>query len=319
MFEYTQGNHFKFGYNGMNLYQQRASSTDRFTAEYGQAKKNLKNWRQANEDAALDIYEKKEGDLWLLLSGGMDSEICLRSFLDQGLPLKTVTLRYKDIDQNEELIHVDRLIRDFNIDHQFVDIALLDFIESSKFYKTVDLVKCVSPIIGCQLWLANSVAGTPIIAQGEVHLKKEIPDDYVPGVSPYLPSDWYLYESERLCSIYMNFLLQNKSAIPGFFQYTPEQTYTFLSNNPVLKKLVTNQIPGKLGTRSSKNIMSAQFYPEIPVRTKLHGWESIQKVHDDLREKLALRFPDSDDSYKIEYHSLVRHLSKFLPTDRPCN
>lgn len=309
MFEYTLGNHFKFGYNGFNDFRQRQSPKDTFTAEYGAITQdgNL-NWRKANEKAAREIHERRHGELYLLLSGGTDSEICLKSFLDQKIPLKTITLRYQDVDHSQEMQDVERLVAAHNLDHEYVDISLMDFVQSPKFYATIDAVQCVSPIIGCQLWLANQVPGTPIIAQGEVDLKKQVPADYVPGVSPYEPSSWFLYESERLCSIYQNFILKNKTAIPGFFQYLPEQTYSYLTENPFLNELVNNRVVGKLGTRTSKNLISQQFYPDIPLRQKLHGWESVQAFHDKLRAELALRFPYADANCKIEYRELVQGL-----------
>ena len=306
MFEYTKNNHFKFGYNDLNHYQPRENANDRFSFEYGCVEQPQLTWRQSNELAALDIFSKRSGDITILLSGGTDSEICLRSFLDQKLPVKTISLRYLDLNQDSELFYIHKLKADYSLDHTFVDLAVKDFTLSDDFFKIADPIKCVSPIIVSHLWLANQVPGTPIIAQGELHLKKRIPADYIPGKSPYLKSPWSVFESERLCSIYPNFMLRKKPAIPGFFQYLPEQIYSYLTKNPYLTQLVTNSIPGKLGTRTSKNIMSHQFYPEIPIRNKLHGWESEQDFHDHTRALLAQRFPDSDQSAAVEYDEIIQ-------------
>lgn len=310
MFEYTFENHFRFGYDNENNFSPRQSPQQKFTAEYGPiSDPNVLNWRKANELAAKKIFERREGDLVLLLSGGTDSEICLRSFIDQNIPIKTITLRFQDVDQDAELKDIERLISTYSLRHEYLDIHLMEFVQSKEFYETIDAVKCVSPIIGCHLWLANQIHGTPVIAQGEAELKKQIPQDYIPGVSPYEPSPWSLYESERLCSIYVNFIQRRKPAIPGFFQYLPEQTYSFLTRNSLLSDLINHRVVGKLGTRTSKNLISQQFYPDIPLRQKLHGWENIQKFHDKLRADLALRFPHNDANCKIEYHDLVRGLT----------
>lgn len=313
MYQYTYKNHFKFGYQKNNneyFFSERQSPNDVFIATYGAYEDRDLTWRQANQKAAQLIYANKISDLWLLLSGGMDSEICLRSFLDQKLTLKTVSLVYKGQQNIEESDFIKKLISEYSLKHEYVEINLETFLHSKDFLDTVDFVKCVSPIIGCHLWLANQLPGTPIIAQGEVHLKKTTTDDYVSGVSAYLPSPWYLVESERLCSIYMNFIKRGKPAIPGFFQYLPEQTYSFLTKNPYLEKLVSNQIVGKLGTRTSKNIMSRQFYPEIEMRTKYDGWENMQKLHDKYRNLLAHRFPNSDNYYRINLDQLIMQLGQ---------
>lgn len=312
MYQYTYKNHFKFGYHihGVDRYfVEKESALDIFIAAYGKCENKELSWRDANLMAARIIYDNKIGDLWLLLSGGMDSEICLRSFLDQNLPIKTASLVYKGQQNSEESFFIKKLIAEYSLKHECVEIDLDPFLDSKDFLDTVDLVQCVSPIIGCHLWLANQLPGTPIIAQGEVHLKKTISNDYVSGMSAYVPSPWYLVESERLCSIYMNFIKRKKPAIPGFFQYLPEQTYSFLTQNPYLEKLISNQIVGKLGTRSSKNLMSQQFYPEIKMRHKYDGWENMQELHTRFRVFLAERFPNSDNNWKKEVSLLIKALS----------
>ena len=308
MYPYTKNNHFKFGYNHKRYFEDRKDKNDQFFAEYGRCERFVNNWREANELAAKNIYDAKQGDLWILLSGGMDSEICIESFLSQKLPCKAVTLRYLDIDHNYELQFVEKLKKKHVFHHEYIDVNLQDLLKSSEFSSLLESIKCVSPILGAHLWAANQLPGTPVIAQAEAYLKKKIPEDYVPGVSPYLPSEWVLVESERLCSIYMNFIKQNKPAIPGFFQYLPEQTYSFLTNNPILENLVTNKIHGKLGTRTSKNLMSKQFYPELEDREKLHGWEDIQEQHDELRKQLATKFPHSDANFEFALQDLIKAL-----------
>jgi len=313
MYEYTYKNHFKFGYQLNSIecfFSERQSPKDVFIASYGSCVDKNLTWKEANLKAARLIHERKDGDIWLLLSGGMDSEICLRSFLDQKLPIRTVSLVYKNQQNHEELFFIKKIISEYSLKHEYIEINLESFLESKEFLDTVDFVKCVSPIVGCHLWLANQLPGTPIIAQGEVHLKKTMSDGYVPGVSPYLPSSWSLVESERLCSIYMNFIKRARPAIPGFFQYLPEQTYSFLTKNPYLEKLVSNQIVGKLGTRTSKNIMLHQFYPEIEMRTKYDGWENMRSLHDRYRDFLAQRFLNSDNYYRINLDQLIAQLGK---------
>lgn len=308
MYPYTKNNHFKFGYNRESYFGDRKNEKDQFFAEYGRCERSVNTWREANELAAKNIHDAKQGDLWVLLSGGLDSEICLESFLTQKLPCKAVTLRYLDINHKTELQFVEKLKKKHAFHHEYIDVNLQDLLKSDEFISLLDSIKCVSPIIGAHLWAANQIPGTPIIAQGETYLKKIIPEDYVPGISPYLPSEWVLIESERLCSIYMNFIKRNKPAIPGFFQYLPEQTYSFLTNNPILESLIANKIPGKLGTRTSKNLMSKQFYPEMEDREKLHGWESIQEQHDELRKQMAKKFPYSDANFEIAVPELIRTL-----------
>lgn len=218
-------------------------------------------------------------------------------------------MRFNDNLNSHDLEYVKKFAYEHNIKIHYHDLSILDFWNSKIMLDIADSVSSVSPILASHLWLAEQIKGVPVIAQGEPHLKKSIPDSYIPGVSPYIESSWHLVESERLCSLYQYFIQKNKPAVPGFFQYLPEQIYSFCFANKMMTNLVENKIVGKLGTRSSKNQMIHQFYPEIQSRPKFTGFEKIEVQHNFWRQFLANRFPNSDHHYKVEYEDLRKMLS----------
>lgn len=277
-------------------------------ARFGRCAKSLTSWREANGLACISIRNNFNKPLWVLFSGGTDSEICIRSFRAAKIPIKIATLKFKNNKNQHDLIYVERLRKQLDLDVVYFELDIEDFFESSTLYGIVDPIQCVSPALACTLWLADQLDGVPIISQAEPYLKKEIPKDYIPGVSSYVPSAWHLVESERLCSLYKHFIFQNRPAVPGFFQYLPEQFYTYLKYNPILQELIQNKITGKLGTRTSKNSMAYQFYPEIEPREKFTGHECLQAAHDKKRAELAQRFPHSDKNFYIEYNELLQVL-----------
>lgn len=308
-FEYTLNNHFKFGYGPDQWFETRKKSDQIFQVQFGPTKNIHLNWPESNRQAAVEIYERLPHPISVLFSGGMDSEICVRSFLDIGLDINIYCLRMHNNLNQHDIDFVQKFSKSNGIKVELIDLNIEDFWQSPTFYNIVDPIQCVSPILACHLWLCDQVDGTPVIAQGEPHLKKVIPIDYVPGQSPYINSPWYLVESERLCSLYLHFILKNKPAAPGFFQYLPEQFLSYLTKNSILKNLIENQIIGKLGTRSSKNKIINQFYPEIEPRPKYTGFENIEELHKKKRIELAHRFPINDENFNIDYTELVRVLS----------
>lgn len=310
MYPYTHKNHFQFGYKNKLPFELRTQAEDQFYATYGSIETPLTNWVEANKLAARKIYEQKVGDIVILLSGGLDSEICVRSFSDQNLPFKTVSLRYKGGFNQSELEHVENLKSEISFQHEYVDMDLESYWCSSELDEIVNPIQCVSPILASHLWLASRVGETPVIAQGEALLKKKIPCDYIPGISPYTPSEWFLEESEMFCSLYSHFIIQQKPGIPGFFQFLPEQTSTFLFHNPYLKKLINNEVHGKLTTRSSKNLMSCQFYPNLKPREKLTGFEDIMPLQIQKRKELSQRFPNSEAVVQFSMGEMHKMLSK---------
>lgn len=316
MYEYTSKNHFRFGYNASRWFCNREQPADQFMAQFGRAEKKTSSWREANKDACKTIRQNFAGPLWVLFSGGTDSEICIRAFIEAQIPIRIATLKFTNDLNAHDLKYVESLQRKLGLDVTYFEMDLLHFFNSNEMYKIVDAIECVSPILACHLWLADQLDGVPIIAQGEPYLKKDIPADYVPGESPYERSPWRLVESERLCSLYKHFIFKNRPAVPGFFQYTPEQFYSYLTGNKILKDLIQDKVVGKLGTRTSKNIMAYQYYPEVEPRQKFTGFERVEELHNLKRAELARRFPYSDQNYFIEYHELIRTLTPYSESQK---
>jgi hypothetical protein len=306
---YTEKNHFRFGYDGHHAYHGRTSPEQKFSFEYGRSSQRLTSWREANRLAAKSIRKNFDGPLWILFSGGTDSECVARAFWEADVPFRLATLRMEDGLNAHDLEHAFAFAQEISHPLELFDLNMREFWQSDLLYRYADPIQCVSPILVAHLWLADQVDGIPIIGQGECYLKKDIPADYVPGESPYLPSPWRLIESERLCSLYRHFILNNRPAVPGFFQYLPEQIFTFLNDNPILSDLVQNKTIGKLGTRTSKNQMVRHFYPEINERQKFTGFENISELHDKLRAHLAARFPHSDDDAAILFEDVLKMTS----------
>ncbi len=296
MYQYTYQNHFEFGYQPGRKYSNRQKEDETFYANLGFADKSIQCWRQANIDAALKIQKNLPGPYWILLSGGTDSEICLRTFLEAKIPVKLATLRLANQANEYDLQYIYKLQDQLNVDVSFFDLDPNDFLESSEFLKISSLIGNISPIYAFHLWLASRLEGTPIMAQGEVHLKKG--DD----------QKWYYVESERLCALYRYFIFYDKPAVPGFFQYTPEQVLSYLKHNPYLQQLINNEIEGKLGTRSSKNIMAQQFYPEVEMRTKYTGFEKIEDLIGVYRQQLRTQFAHHDQFWSCEVNNLIHKL-----------
>ena len=128
MYPYTHKNHFQFGYKDKLTYELRTRAEDQFYAAYGPVETSLTNWVEANKLAARKIYEQKVGDIVILLSGGLDSEICVRSFFDQNLPFRTVSLRYKGGFNQSELDYVEKLKSEISIHHEYYSYRLISFL-----------------------------------------------------------------------------------------------------------------------------------------------------------------------------------------------
>lgn len=309
MFEYTKQNHFKFGFDNKDWYLNRTSSNQKFVTEYGRAKTDLTSWRQANLKAAKEIYlAARDKKIWVLYSGGIDSEVCLKSFLEAKVPIEIAIMKYEDDSNLHDISYAFNFCKKHDLPFKIYNLNISKFWGSEEMYEIVDLCHCVSPQLAACLWLGEQVDGVPVIAQGDPYLKKIVPKDYVPGVSPYLPSPWHYVESSRLCSLFRYFMFKKKPAVPAFFQYIPEQILSFIKHNGLLQELINNRVVGKLGTRTSKLPMYSEEYPELQERPKLHGFEQFEELHSKYRLELAERFPLEDEDFTIPVEQMIKLL-----------
>lgn len=344
MFDYTHQQHFQFGYvrpgraltdENVQWMCHRKNPEDLFVAKYGRATKTFDSWRDANKAAALIILKScRENRMTPLIcySGGLDSEIVLVSFLearrefDPEFPIDVVTLVLKGDLNRHDTDFVDRFKeRLSSLGHSSAGLKFkVQKLDASEFWNSTEFLslaketQIVSPIVICQAWLCGEMlrenpAYLPIIGQGEIHLVKDTPKEYQPGVSQYLPSLWRIAETENLCGLYRYFIRRSAPAVPGFFQFLPEQFETQLRTNPVIHELVSHTRVGKLGTRSSKREIVLHDYPELEIRPKFHGFETIEGEHDIWRKRLNEMMPECEGHWYLDFYSLYRCLRPELP------
>lgn len=343
LFNYTWNQHFQFGYaiaghppvaGNVRWLSKRKNPNEIFLAKYGRSESVFPSWREANCEAARRILINcKELALrpLVLYSGGLDSEIVLLSFLEarktlaatgqlpSNFEIDIATFRLTNNLNKHDIEYVSKFrSRLSELGHSELglsfyeeDLDPLRYWQTDDFMQLARRTQTVSPIVVCQMWLCEQMLNQrsdylPIIGQGEIHLVKQTPEGYEPGISPYLPSPWSIVETENLCGLYRFFIERGTPAVPGFFQYLPEQFESQLRTNRVLQELISTQRVGKLGTRSSKPEILAFDYPELERRPKYHGFETIEGEHDRMRKHLGTVMAECEGHWYKDVFALYR-------------
>lgn len=311
MFEYTHKNHFKFGYRIHDdhywMYPTPANPEHEFAVAYGVCKYDPENFREECFRAARLIHESSDEKANILFSGGNESEIVVRSFLAQNLPFNVSILKFKNNLNLHDISFAVVFCEQYGISYDVIELDIKNFLEGEVF-DYAERTKCPSPQLPPTMWLADQIDGLPIMGSGEPYLSKVVPDDYIPGKSPYEPSEWVFQEKERIQAWYRHFLIQNRPAVPGFFQYTPELMYMFLKS-PVVQELVSNKREGKLSTVSTKGETYRLWFPDMIDRPKFHGFEEIMEWDQVARESLQEQYGQYDRVKSVEYSAFCRMLS----------
>ena len=267
-FHFTHNNHFRFKSvtegNERNFYS---------TITAPQRKLHASGVDEATA-AAHKVYQQAQGQpLTLCLSGGVDSEFMLKSFLQAQVPFEICIMKFKEGLNEYDIQSAVSLCETKQLKYNFFEVDALNFFESGQYYTYGELYQCQSPQLALHLHLLDHITGAPVLSgeppfmtfkRGQV-------------VSFGLPSD--------LHCCYFRYLIQNKRfGVPWFSIYTPELASSFL-HTPSVQELYQRGHLGEDIINSYK--IKCLTYQEMgfdisPRADKFTGFESIKKHYDTL-------------------------------------
>lgn len=303
-------NHFEFGFSNESApegvpFSFRESSADRWFARYGRCERMPLSFRDECLATARLIRESTRLPIDVLFSGGVDSEVAVRSFLEARIPIRVLSLRFKNDLNRHDLDWVEKFAREFDVRVTYVDLDILKFWESDAA-TYADRTQCVSPQLLSTMWLADQTDGFCVLGSGENFIVKRVPSTYVSGESPYLRSQWDLFEKEKIAAWYRHFIVQGRDAAPGFFQYTPELVLSWFLDD-LGRDLWNDRIFGKRNSVSSKLPIYLRHFPLVE-RPKYTGFEHLQAEDARVRHELRKKFDQCDHIVKTPVPWLVRQM-----------
>lgn len=309
--ELSKNNHFQWGYNN-EPWSKRVRLYDRFFARYGKVSEEFNNnpltLRQACIDTARQIaaYCKTiNRKPMVFYSGGLDSEVVIAAFLQSGEDFSIGHLRYLPEFNYHDTMWVYRFCRANGLQLKEFEIDPIEFFSKTETFETA--VKDNARLIQMQLvtHLMDTVKDEyyPILGNGEPYLFRENPD-------PLDYSRWIFKELEYMMPWYNHAMNNNIQSCPGFFQWNPEITVSFLLD-PVMVNLISNKLTYKVTSRSSKYTIYKNAFPEYELqpRKKYTGYEMIPRdIITRLNRNLNYyTFYDKHSCQEYEYYELLDH------------
>jgi hypothetical protein len=264
---FTHQNHLKYSIDGLE-FGYRTSPTQRYKISLGSIDKDhyrKSNYKQELHRTADLIYQDYRSDIALFLSGGTDSEIVARNFVDIGIKPKCFVIKFKDdyniFDVNEAI----DLAKELDLPLNIIDFDVKEFFYSGEASEFGRELQCTQ-ITYLMVYHSIKKIGMPAVMGGEVFLKRNINTD---------PSTWFYCIRENEDASAMRFSLKfNIPLVNEYFSYTPELLLYYLED-PDIVNLVSTKYNYKLTSVSSKNTILKKLVPEIRVRKKTHGFEKL--------------------------------------------
>lgn len=246
-----------------NNYIRASGHGDAFRVDFELPTTSNYNYFEICKDLATQLYDERQGQLYLMYSGGVDSEFVLNVFLSLNIPITPVIIKlgYND--------HDVKYAFDFctskNLTPLVIDFDFDTFVKSGKIVDIATQYKIAAYQLPSTFSVLTQLDGTIVMgSHGPAHIKK-------------YNDVWYLDEYEPIWTV-LDYFKQNKlHGCPFFLIHRAEQYATFL-NDPLMKELADNKIPGKLGSNSSKWIIYNKLAPfDLVERTKYTGYEHVEQ------------------------------------------
>jgi hypothetical protein len=299
----THRNHFKFGYND-DWFTFRRSPSDKWCVTYGRSEWTAGDWRSECIKTAQLIRDNAEGDLWVLFSGGIDSEVVVQSFLFAGIPVKVAITRFAGRLNRHDMIYAVRFCELHGVPYRCLDLDIDKFFDSGEAWRYAERTRCVQPQLLHTMWAIDQVDGYPILGSGECFLVRR---DRAEGTAFDGSPIWDMYEKERIASWFRHLMLGSREGCAGFFQYNPENMLAFLKDDTIVE-LCANRRPGQVSTMKVKEAIYRKYFL-LERRTKHHGFENVMHLDDRLRPELERAFGDHDAIVRTSYPALLEMLA----------
>jgi hypothetical protein len=282
MFEFTKDNFFKFGYEDTGWFVNRTSPTQKFICEYGPASSRM-GFRDANVAAAKYIASIATDDIYIMMSGGADSEITAWSFIDAGIPFKAAIMRFDNNKNEHDISWAQKFCAKHNIPIVYYDIEIEEFLLGDQFERIIRKYQTTTER-AASIWCADQIPGFAVLGQGEPVVTKSF-------------GKWWFQEKEKICTWNKYWIFNDRPGIPGFHQFSPEQMLAVLEDQMTL-----DLIDDKTEYWSNdkfKHQFYRKHYPEFEIRTKYAGFERLSKTVEKCRTMVLSTFPYVNGEWQV--------------------
>lgn len=286
MFEHTFENHYQYGWGGeLFNFPDTTENYHLYQAKLGKAKHTNMSWRDACLFAATDMWNKcLDRYVMVCYSGGIDSEVALRSFLEQKIPVRAAIMKMKyDLNFHDYKLAI-KFCEKNNVKYHLFEIDAMEFLHND-MWSYADTHKMISPQIPFQLWLLDQFDEFPIVCGGDLPL--------------YVEDKKIKYKFKpQTTTVSRHLAINNRVGGPLFHIHNPEQVYSFLNDEIVQlwrKQFISSPIDN---VYTLKPLIYEKYFPNLTPRWKWTGVEMFSPL-----DKKKLR-PQMEDKY-IDYNTPV--------------
>lgn len=260
----SENNWYKWQYGNGPAFGRQTSDlqfTTSFSCKYDNTTGTFKQELVKAAKSVMDHYSAKPS---ILFSGGLDSDIMLRAFLDAGAKPNVYIFRYEKDYNIYDVSYAVTICSMLGVDYKIIDFNLEQFYNKDA-EKLSEFAQIDRPRALPYCKFLEIIDGLPILGASDLTIHRTTENYSAKG-------EWVVrcWEHDIGWSKFIRAI--NKPAIGEWFKWSPGLVYSYI-NTKWCKKLVTDSYRGKLGVNSTKIIGYNEAYPDLLLRKKKTGFE----------------------------------------------
>lgn len=302
MFNFTHNNHYKHFIDG-ELFGVRSSKFQQYTTDVGVVDMDYYRNSDYNKERlriAQLQYNDLGKDLVLFVSGGLDSEIMVRSYVEQGLKPLCIIIKFKGDYNISDVNEAVSLLTELEVPYKIIDYDIKDFYHSGAAAELAVEIQCeLLPFLA--FFDVSRKLGVPTVLGGELLLERYRGPNQVP--------QWVLRNLETYEAAHVRFSKKyNIPFIIEWFSYTPEIMLYYLENIQVKKLIEPNSAYWSI--TPVKNVILRSIIPNLRVKSKGTGYENLKGLLVESKQMLGSLMPENigDSHPYLHYNEVINKL-----------
>lgn len=242
----------------------------KFCTNYRNTGVRVMSFRDSLIYNALETMKEYPNETFeIMFSGGIDSELILRIYLELGQKLNVNIFKYENNYNEYDVTFAMTVCRALGVKYRIIDFNLENFYRNDAM-SVYQGAMCSHARALPQLQFMNYVDGLPVYASSDMRW-------FRPNNDYTIKTEWMMqdFEYEIAWDRYVAF--QKRNAIMQWFKFTPEIVAGWMQMN-WFKLLVNDEYMGKMGVNSTKYIGYREVYPDLMERVKKTGFETADHI-----------------------------------------
>lgn len=215
----------------------------------------------------------------VFFSGGSESELVLRSYIEIGADPIVNIFRFEDHINEYDVSYAIVICDQLGVKYNIIDFNLKRFFENDA-EKISETAQVDRPRGLPQLKFLDYTEGFAVLGIGDPRWTRSIKDN----------TPWILLDQEHDTGWDKYILHRDIPAIAQWFKWTPELVLAYTETQWFKDLVLNNKWTGREGVTSTKLIGYREAYPDLLERTKKTGMEPIDSLINDFELFLKKKY-----------------------------